>query len=725
MKKYILCIVIVTLCSSGEAFPKLPIGISHHDSTANNLAAIDGHYGGSTSEQTKERPTLRKRSPDTPPDLKRSGTIVFSSSQNGNQEIYLLDLFTGRQTNLTNNRFDDGYPRLSPDGKKIAFATNRDGSWEVYLMNADGSDQRNLTRNREGNGYMDWSPDSQSLVFASTRYGNKNNDIYTIRADGSGLKRLTNHPAEDVHPVWAPDGRRIAFASERDGNREIYLMNTDGTNLIRLTNNRWYDDYPAWSPDGAQIAFASDRDSGRSDRLDIYTMNANGLNVRRVVSDPADDRHPAWSPDGKMIAFTSDREGDRDIFVTRTDGTSLIWLVSSRGNDEHPHWTKSFNSPDHPAPPDPSENKWMRIRAGESSGGFAYRKNGIIYFDGNTLCNCAYDPKSPDESRLILSPVSPMKKYRLALCSQDYSSDDGYILSVRNRVVVAKSIVPTGWSIDAWIRWSPDERYALVYAVGEVTMGDMAFVDLNSGRKQEIHFKHLIRNSTETQNLDSKTIEWLAPTIFQLRLDVRCNPYELGQRCDYDRILRSYYAQVDLRTLNISYSDYRKPNTPSNPTGDVNDETRLRSFRSLSRYFVIDYPQNWNAEIPGKSSVEFMPDKADQGEMIHYASFGYMDNINEPLDTTLNFSVGVITRYRPYLREPSGVRHRTQIEGRTALATYVKGRNRSGRDVTFWILAQRRGSGVFNFHFLAPDDEWDKYRPIFEAMLRSFKASFN
>jgi Tol biopolymer transport system component len=231
MKKYILYLVIVILSESGEAFPKLTKGISHHDSTTNNLAAIDGHYGGSTSEQTKERPTLPRRSPDTPPDLKRSGTIVFSSSQNGNQEIYLLDLSTGRQTNLTNNRFDDGYPRLSPDEKKIAFATNRDGSWEVYLMNADGSDQRNLTRNREGNGYMDWSPDSQSLLFASTRNGNKNNDIYTIRADGSGLKRLTNHPAEDVHPAWSPDGKRIAFTSDREGDRDIFVTRTDATQL--------------------------------------------------------------------------------------------------------------------------------------------------------------------------------------------------------------------------------------------------------------------------------------------------------------------------------------------------------------------------------------------------------------------------------------------------------------------------------------------------------------
>lgn len=272
------------------------------------------------------------------PNQNSTNSIVFSSQRDGNQEVYQLDVKTGRAANLSQSREDDGYPRCSPGGQKIAFATNRDGNWEIYLMYADGSGQQNLTRNRGGNGYMDWSPNGQTLVFASTRNGQRNNEIYTIRADGTGLKKLTNHPAEDVHPVWSPDGRKIAFASERDGNRQIYVMNADGTNLIKLMSNRWYDDYPAWSPDGSQIAFSSDRDSRASDRLDIYVANSDGANVKRIVSHQSDDRHPAWSSDGNLLAFASNRNGDRDIYTIRVDGTGLQRIFSSRGDDEHPHW---------------------------------------------------------------------------------------------------------------------------------------------------------------------------------------------------------------------------------------------------------------------------------------------------------------------------------------------------------------------------------------------------
>lgn len=268
-----------------------------------------------------------------------SGRLLFSSRRDGNQEVYALDAATRKESNLTNNAADDGYPKLSPDGRRIAFASNRDGYWTIYLMKPDGTQPVKLLKDRSESGYHDWSPDSRSLVFAASRPGDGKDEIYVIGADGSSLRKLTNHPPEDVHPAWSPDGRKIAFASERDGNRRIYLMNADGSGLVCLTNDRWYSDYPAWSPDGSRIAFASDRDSKASSRLEIYVMSADGTGVRRITNHTADDRHPCWSPDGKMLAFASDRLGDRDIFTINADGSAPAVLARAAGDDEHPHWS--------------------------------------------------------------------------------------------------------------------------------------------------------------------------------------------------------------------------------------------------------------------------------------------------------------------------------------------------------------------------------------------------
>lgn len=276
------------------------------------------------------------------PDSVAPGALVFSSRGiQDHQEIRLLDLSTGKATNLTPVSSDNGYPSWSPDGRKLAFVSNRDGHWQIYSMDRDGTSQRNLSNNSFDDGYIDWSPDGTCIVFASTRDGNR--EIYLMSADGLHQRRLTNNLAEDVHPVFSPDGKRIAFASERSdipgrtSNRQIYLMNTDGSHVVQLTFTTGYNDYPAWAPDGSQIAIASDRDSHASNRLQLYSMKPDGTSIMRLTSGDADNRHPAWSADGKLLFFSSNRDGAPRIYVMRRDGGQLKGLTFAPGGTVHEH----------------------------------------------------------------------------------------------------------------------------------------------------------------------------------------------------------------------------------------------------------------------------------------------------------------------------------------------------------------------------------------------------
>src|SRR5438552_18899936 len=72
------------------------------------------------------------------PDSKANGKIAFSSTRDGNHEVYVMDADSSNQIRITNNPAYDDQPRWSPDGAKIAFISNRDGNFEIYSMNADG-----------------------------------------------------------------------------------------------------------------------------------------------------------------------------------------------------------------------------------------------------------------------------------------------------------------------------------------------------------------------------------------------------------------------------------------------------------------------------------------------------------------------------------------------------------------------------------------------------------
>jgi dipeptidyl aminopeptidase/acylaminoacyl peptidase len=213
---------------------------------------------------------------------------------------------------------------------KIVFTSSRDGNNEIYIMNANGSSQIRLTNTLNNETWPVFSPNGSKIAFNSYKAGS-NNAIYVMNSNGTGLVALTKTTSDNYGPTFSPDGTKIAFTSGRDKNDEIYIMNVDGTNQIRLTRATSSDFWPVFSPDGSKIAFCSDRDGNN----EIYVMNSNGANITRLTNSPSSDYGPAFSPDGSKITFTSDRDGTTEIYVMNSTGsgrpsTSLHTWITAR-----------------------------------------------------------------------------------------------------------------------------------------------------------------------------------------------------------------------------------------------------------------------------------------------------------------------------------------------------------------------------------------------------------
>jgi Tol biopolymer transport system component len=203
-------------------------------------------------------------------------TIAFVSTRDNPTEnpllaaeIYLMDgdaigVNGGNPRRVTNNSDGDGFPALSPDGKKIVFDSNRlrtEGEplniSDLFVMNTDGTEQTWLTAGSSAT----WSPDGKLIAFHASASGTGDpikpdpgaatfdSDIFVANLDdllrGIGRKNITNSPDWiDDDPDWSPDGKEILFTSHLvsdDHNNsttaEIYSMNADGTNPEPLTNN--------------------------------------------------------------------------------------------------------------------------------------------------------------------------------------------------------------------------------------------------------------------------------------------------------------------------------------------------------------------------------------------------------------------------------------------------------------------------------------------------------
>ncbi len=322
------------------------------------------------------------REPTQPPSLPLSthrtwewgleSTIAFSSTRddptNPNPglaaEIYLIDGDGANPRRLTENHDGDGFPALSPDGKKIVFDSNRlravgepQNTSDLFVMERDGSEQTWLVRGSSAT----WSPDGKNIAFHASASGTGlpiksdpgaatwDSDIFVANVDdvlghGAGRQNLTNSPdAIDDDPDWSPDGARIVFTSHavtdnqlNSVTAEIYVMNADGTGApVRLTNNAEEERAASWSPVGSRIVFMCRR--GGSD-FEICVMNADGTGQVQLTDNTVLDATPTWSPDGERIVFHRPVAGRFQLWVMNPDGTAQVQLTNTPGLNLIANW---------------------------------------------------------------------------------------------------------------------------------------------------------------------------------------------------------------------------------------------------------------------------------------------------------------------------------------------------------------------------------------------------
>lgn len=164
------------------------------------------------------------------------GRIVFTSTMDGDPELYVIDRDGKNLRRLTHTPGYDGGAFFSPDCSKIVWRASRPegaeleqfrallaqnlvrpSKLEIFVAGADGKDVVQVTRNGAANFAPYFHADNERLLFVSNKNDPKgrNFDLFLIRTDGSGEEQITFDPSFDGFPMWSPDGKRLVFASNR------------------------------------------------------------------------------------------------------------------------------------------------------------------------------------------------------------------------------------------------------------------------------------------------------------------------------------------------------------------------------------------------------------------------------------------------------------------------------------------------------------------------------
>jgi len=196
---------------------------------------------------------------------------------------------------LTNSEGYDAEATVSPKGDKIVFTSTRDGDPEIYVMDIDGSNQKRLTFEKGYDGGPFFSQDGSKIVFRASRPKTEEElkdytelveeglvrptalEIYVMDADGSNIRQVTNFGKASFAPFFHPDGKRIIFSSNVNSKSgrdfDLYIINIDGTGLEQVTFNDTFDGFPMFTKDGKKLIFASNRFHKKEGDTNIFVAD--------------------------------------------------------------------------------------------------------------------------------------------------------------------------------------------------------------------------------------------------------------------------------------------------------------------------------------------------------------------------------------------------------------------------------------------------------------------
>ncbi|MBZ5676494.1 MAG: S9 family peptidase [Acidobacteriia bacterium] len=282
--------------------------------------------------------------------------VLYSSGG----DVFVIQVDTGKWTQLTKTSAAERDPKLSPDGKSVAF--RRD--WDLYTLDIASKRETRLTTGGSDtlrNAGLDWVYPEELELGTAYWWSPDSRSIAYMQFD---LSREPLYPHEDLRgPRAIYEPQRYPQAGENNPDVRVGVVSARGG------NTRWMDvdggkrqesliARVGWTPDSRNVYV--ERTNRVQNKLDLFLAEAGSGKASRILEET--DKYwvnvqedPVFVSGGQQFLWLSERDGFRHIYSYSINGkqsrqlTKGSWEVTGVvGVDEsvgRVYFTSSETSP--------------------------------------------------------------------------------------------------------------------------------------------------------------------------------------------------------------------------------------------------------------------------------------------------------------------------------------------------------------------------------------------
>ena len=271
--------------------------------------------------------------------------FAFTSTADGDSEIYLYEASTASIVKITDNEMQDHWATWSQDGRMLAFQSLRDENREIYIKVMPDGDAVNMSQNEEQDLVPSWSPNNNYVVYYSSRdvpwsgEGPIEGNLYVMRVQGSVVGRIQTEPFFSPSMIaWSPDSAMLFYARFAVGKQGVYSLDlTTGEETALLALQGKFPGVASANPAAGTVDYYVEQDG----RVVIYQLSlADGFS-RKLTPDEGKHYYANWSPDRSALLVTSAQDAAGQLYDIRciaADGSYDVPVIDDEADARSAAW---------------------------------------------------------------------------------------------------------------------------------------------------------------------------------------------------------------------------------------------------------------------------------------------------------------------------------------------------------------------------------------------------